>query len=73
MGDQPSLWESVLPPEVLRLPRIDMSDFDRSQADGSIVNASTIKVEFPDDATYTGTVQTPNKITWSNASSWTKL
>jgi hypothetical protein len=53
--------------------KIDMSDFDRSQADGSIVNASTIKVNFPDDATYTGTVQTPNKITWSNTSSWTKL
>jgi hypothetical protein len=51
---------------------IDMSDFDRSQASGSIVNASTIKVKFPDDATYTGTVQAPSKITWSNGSAWTK-
>ena len=51
---------------------IDMSDFDRSNATGSIVNTSTIKVTFPDDQAYTGQVTAPNKITWSNGSVWTK-
>jgi hypothetical protein len=51
---------------------IDMSDFDRPNATGSIVDSSTISVKFPDDRTYTGQVQTPNTIRWSNGSVWTK-
>jgi hypothetical protein len=52
--------------------KLDMSDFDRSNANGSIVNSSSITVTFPDDTTYTGQVQTPNKIVWSNGSVWVK-
>jgi hypothetical protein len=52
--------------------KVDMSDFDRSNANGSIVDASNIKVTFPDDQTYTGQVTAPNKIVWSNGSVWTK-
>jgi hypothetical protein len=53
--------------------KIDMSDYDRPMATGSIVNGSTIKVTFPDAATYTGSLQAPNKILWSNGSAWTKV
>jgi hypothetical protein len=52
---------------------IHMSDYDRPAANGSIVNGSTIKMTFPDDATYTGTLQPPNRIVWSNGSAWTKV
>ena len=52
--------------------RIDMSDYDRPDAHGSIVDASDIKITFPDDKTYTGQVQSPNRIRWSNGSVWTK-
>jgi hypothetical protein len=52
--------------------RIDMSDYDRPDAHGSIVDASDIKITFPDDKTYTAQVQSPNKIRWSNGSVWTK-
>jgi hypothetical protein len=51
---------------------IDMPDFDRPAAHGSIVDANTIKMTFPDDQTYTGTLQAPNIIRWSNGSAWTK-
>jgi hypothetical protein len=51
---------------------VDMSDFDRPTAHGSIVNSSSITVTFPDDRTYTGTLQAPNTIRWSNGSTWTK-
>ena len=52
---------------------IDMSDYDRPAAHGSIVNGSTITVTFPDDKTYTGNLQPPNTIRWSNGSAWTKV
>jgi hypothetical protein len=51
---------------------IDMSDFDRPDAHGSIVNGSTISVTFPDDSTFTGQLQPPSTIRWSNGSVWTK-
>jgi hypothetical protein len=51
---------------------IDMSDFDRPNAHGSIINGSNITVTFPDDRTYTGQLQPPNTIKWSNGSVWTK-
>ena len=51
---------------------IDMSDYDRPNAQGSIVNASNISVKFPDDSTYTAQLQAPNRILWSNGSSWTR-
>jgi hypothetical protein len=51
---------------------IDMSAWHRPAAHGSIVDASTITVTFPDAATYTGHLQPPKTIRWSNGSAWTK-
>ena len=52
---------------------VDMSAYKRPQASGSIVDASDIRVTFPDDKTYTGKLQLPNRILWSNNSIWTKV
>ncbi|MBR0716800.1 hypothetical protein [Bradyrhizobium liaoningense] len=52
--------------------KVDMSDYDRPNAQGSIVNASTISITFPDDKTYTAQLQPPNQIRWSNGSVWTR-
>jgi hypothetical protein len=52
---------------------IDMSAYNRPTALGSFVNSSGITVHFPDDKTYTGTLQPPNTIQWSNNSAWTKV
>jgi hypothetical protein len=41
---------------------IDMSAWGRPAAHGSVVDGSTIRVTFPDDATYTGTLLEPNVI-----------
>ena len=51
---------------------IDMSAFGRPNASGSVVDPSTIAVTFPDDNSYTGQIQSPNTIRWSNGSFWTK-
>jgi Ricin-type beta-trefoil lectin domain-like len=53
---------------------IDMSGFGRPNANGKVVDLSTITVTFPDDRTYTGQIQRPNTntIRWSNGSIWTK-
>jgi len=52
---------------------VDMGAFNRPAAHGSIVDASTITVTFPDDATYTGQLRLPNTIRWSNGTAWTKV
>ena len=52
--------------------KIDMSDYDRSNATGSILDGLNISVKFPDDQTCTGQLQAPNRIQWSNGSTWTK-
>ena len=52
---------------------VDMSAYKRPAAQGSIVDSSNISVTFPDDKTYTGTLELPGTIVWSNNSSWTKL
>src|SRR5262249_11424904 len=52
---------------------IDMSYAHRPTATGIVINASTILVTFPDDATYTGTLLAPGTIVWSNRSLWFKL
>jgi hypothetical protein len=52
---------------------IDMSDWDRPAAHGTIVDATTIRVTFPDDQTYTGTLEfhrPQHRIIWSNNSIW---
>jgi hypothetical protein len=52
--------------------KIDMSAFGRPNANGSIVDAATITVTFPDDKTYTGKLQPFTTITWSDGSNWTR-
>lgn len=52
---------------------VDMSIYKRPTATGSILNSSEISVSFPDDTTYTGKLQPPNTIQWSNNSAWTKV
>ena len=52
---------------------IDMSALHRPTASGSVLNSTQISVKFPDDKTYTGVLQAPNVIKWSNNSSWTKV
>jgi hypothetical protein len=59
--------------EKIKSLTIDMSDYNRPAAHGSIVNGSTITVTFPDDKTYTGQLHPPNTIRWSNGSAWTKV
>lgn len=51
---------------------VDMSDYDRPAAHGNIVSPTTVSVTFPDASTYTGTLQPPNTIRWSNGSAWTR-
>jgi hypothetical protein len=51
---------------------IDMSAHQRPAAHGTIVDAATIEVTFPDAKTYTGALQPPNKIKWSNGTTWIK-
>jgi phospholipase C len=52
---------------------IDMSALKRPTASGTVVNGSTISVIFPDDQTYSGELQAPGTIRWSNNSIWTKF
>ncbi len=52
---------------------IDMSAYHRPPAHGSITDASTITVTFADDAIYTGHLELPNILRWSNGSTWTKV
>ncbi len=52
---------------------INMSAFNRPTAHGFILADSTIRVTFPDDKTYTGKLEQPGKIRWSNASVWKRV
>lgn len=53
---------------------VDMSALHRPMASGSVLSSTQISVTFPDEKkTYTGTLQAPNVIKWSNNSSWTKV
>jgi hypothetical protein len=52
---------------------VDMSAYHRPSAHGSIVDRSHISVTFPDDKTYTGILELPGTIKWSNNSAWTKV
>jgi hypothetical protein len=51
---------------------VDMSDHDRPAAKGTIIDASNISVNFPDDGTFTAVLQAPNTIAWSNGTHWTR-
>jgi hypothetical protein len=52
---------------------VDMSAYKRPTASGLVLDSSDITVTFPDDKTYTGKLQPPNRIEWSNNSEWTKV
>ena len=52
---------------------VDMTALQRSSAVGTVINSSTISVNFPDDKAYTATLQQPGTIRWSNNSTWTKF
>lgn len=52
---------------------VDMSYAHRPTATGIVLDASTISVVFPDAGTFTGHVQAPNLIRWSNGSAWHKV
>ena len=52
---------------------IDMSALKRPNATGTVVNSSHISVTFPDDKNYSGVLQAPDTIRWSNNSTWTKF
>jgi hypothetical protein len=42
----------------------------RPNAVGFALSATTIRVRFPDDATYVGALQAPDLLTWNNGSQW---
>jgi hypothetical protein len=52
---------------------IDMSVYGRPTARGAILDNADIWATFPDDDSYTGKLQAPGEIIWSNNSAWTKL
>jgi phospholipase C len=52
---------------------INMSAVHRPDASGSVLDSTHVSVHFPDDKTYTGILQAPNVIRWSNNSDWTKV
>jgi hypothetical protein len=52
---------------------VDMSAYGRPLAHGSVIDHQTITVTFSDDATFTGRLQPPGTIAWSNQTSWIKV
>src|SRR5262249_10325210 len=70
-----STRSAVISEEFIGAIVIDMSAFNRPAARGWFVDRTHIRVNFPDDATYTGEVLDPTRITltriiWSNGSVW---
>lgn len=59
--------------DVNNILTIDMSSQHRPDATGVVINADTILVTFPDDATYPAKLVAPGTIRWSNGSVWQKL
>jgi hypothetical protein len=49
-----------------------MPGYDRPTAYGSILNDSAIAIIFPDYESYNGKLVAPDKIEWSNNSTWKK-
>jgi len=45
----------------------------RARNDINVAPSSSITVNFPDDKSYTGALEAPNTIKWSNNSAWTKV
>jgi hypothetical protein len=51
---------------------VNMSNYHRPNAVGTILDAFDISVNFPDDTKYTAKLLRPATIAWSNGSVWTK-
>jgi hypothetical protein len=49
---------------------VDMSAYGRPYAGGRFLNPTQIEVTFPDDATFTGTLDGQGRIRWSNGTVW---
>jgi hypothetical protein len=49
---------------------INMSEYGRPTAHGSILDDFTFSVTFPDAGTFTGKMEKPNRINWSNGTVW---
>jgi hypothetical protein len=54
---------------------VEMSALNRPDAVGFAINSTTIEVTFPDDATYTATIDPTGtgSLHWSNGSTWTLI
>jgi hypothetical protein len=52
---------------------VDMSFARRPDATGTVLDATTILVTFPDAGTFLGVLRTPTFLCWSNGSSWQKV
>jgi hypothetical protein len=62
---------SVNPPSSIKISRFDLGS---PIAFGIILNSSTITVTFtPQNQTFTGRLEPPNTIKWSNGTVWTKV
>jgi len=49
---------------------VDMSAYGRPTATGKFLSANRIQVTFPDDATFTGTLDGRGRISWNNSTVW---
>lgn len=49
---------------------VDMSAYGRPAASGRLLSDSTLEVTFPDDATFTGTLDGRGRIRWNNGTLW---
>lgn len=49
---------------------VDMSVYGRPTATGNFLNKTQIKVTFPDDATFIGTLNRRGQISWDNGTLW---
>lgn len=52
--------------------KVDLSLENRPDGYGFMIDAKTIQIIFPDDRSYTGTIENNNTIHWSNNTVWTK-
>ena len=52
---------------------IDMSSFNRPTATGKVIGPDSIKVNFPDDRTYTGKLVSKNRINWGGNNNWDRV
>jgi hypothetical protein len=50
--------------------QVNMRRYNRPNATGRVINASTIEVNFPDDATFTGELDGQGNLNWSNGTVW---